>query len=179
MLELALENPECKIFSLQRELVRAGNEKKTEFYAMMQKETSCSFKDALENLNETISVFIPHHYRKRWQRNQEAILVKKMTSNDKYSRVLQTISDFGKAITVEFKMSTQNQWFRQKKVELFVSVSRHVNPDQASDKRIITCAHIFFSNSKFKNGDDVGFYYSLIFQKMKNELGIAFTHFMD
>ena len=102
-----------------------------------------------------------------------------MTNNDKYSGVLQTISDFGMAITVEFKMSTQNQWFRQKKIELFVSVSRHANPDQASDKLIKTCAHIFFSNSKFKNGDDVGFYHSLIFEKMKNEFGIPFTHFMD
>ena len=72
---------------------------------MMQIESSCSFEDALTKLNETISAFIPHHFRRHWQRNQEALLIKKMTNNDKYSRLLQTISDFGMAITVEFKMS--------------------------------------------------------------------------
>ena len=37
----------------------------------------------------------------------------------------------------------------------------------------------FFSNSKFKDGDDVGFYHELMYKKMVLEFPTNFTHFLD
>jgi len=112
-------------------------------------------------------------------RNQEEKLLDLMRKDEDYNKVLQTISDFGMALTVKFKRATQPQWFRQAKVELFVSVSRHVNPNKNCGKRIITCCHIFFSNSKFKNGDEIAHYHELMLERLRKEFEVNFTHFID
>ena len=67
-------------------------------------------------------------------------------------------------------------------MEMFVAVTRHVSPeslDSSDLNKIITCAHIFFSNSKFKDGDDIGFYHELMYKKMVSEFPMNFTHFLD
>jgi len=112
-------------------------------------------------------------------RNEEKNLVEAMKTDDAYSGVVQTISDFGMAITIKFKKASQTQWFHQAKVEIFVSVSRHVHTDKILGKSIITCSHIFFSDSKYKNGDDIGHYHELMIQRLQSEFNIKFTHFFD
>ena len=106
---LLKQTTSSNIFSIERVEVEAGNAAQSKFTTLMHKETPYRFSEAIVHVNSLITKFVPHHYRRHWQRNQEHLLYSHMKTNPRYAGVLVSISDFAMAITVEFKFAIQSQ----------------------------------------------------------------------
>ena len=87
--------------------VKAGNKSNSKFVTTHNAEQIVDWSTFCKSIEKSIRKFISHFFRRIWNRNQENELIKSMNTDPAYSKVLQSISDFGMALTIEFKHATQ------------------------------------------------------------------------
>ena len=111
------------------------------------------------NLQKAIAFYCTHIHVRRTTRAQEKNLGNKIFTNARYKDVVKSISDFGKGIVLREKKMSQNMFFHQRTVEIFLTVVDFLDATGTTeDPKMNRYSFVILSNSKAKTGDDVGHY---------------------
>ena len=122
---------------------------------------------AIMNLQKAIAFYCTHIHVRRTTRAQEKNLGNKIFTNARYKDVVKSISDFGKGIVLREKKMSQNMFFHQRTVEIFLTVVDFLDATGTTeDPKMNRYSFVILSNSKAKTGDDVGHYLGLVEKKL-------------
>ena len=141
----------------EKQETRSGKE----FTSVIFKEKTLTPVEFMLALEKDFPTYAKHQFIRHWQKNVE-VKCGDLIKTAEFGKMLLTVSDFAMGLPVKFDTMCQSQWFSRKIIEMFVSYSRH------NENLVLkTIAHIVFSDSKSKSGDDVNHYWKLILQRFK------------